>query len=485
MRRWILTAGLAAINALVPGTGAAQSEEGVNVRAFRFYRADSKQTLVTAFVEVPYRLLDAAATGPGAELKYSVAVEVTDTNGAKLYEASWPGRAKAELATIGAKKLEILDVTVPPGMYRMRVTVVDSVAGRQFTDQATIEAWATQPAASDLMLSPAMRLAGGGDTVPGTGELRRGNTMVTPATHLLLTPLRPKAYYLLEVYGAEADSGTMQVQVMDSTGKALVTTRPAEVLVAPGGSVLKGQLDLSGLPAGRYTMVVATDVGGQRQERSDQFVMADFETTMEREQARLAARRESDEGYFASMNERELDEAEAPLIYLTTSDSLSVWKTDPSVAAKQRFLTRFWKQRDPTPGTPKNEFREQFYRLIATANRDYADGARATAPGWKSDRGRVFVKYGVPSDILDRRTSLGKAPPYLVWRYARGKDRYFIFADRTGFGVYKLIATNDLQESGVAGYKDLLGPDALQDVSRWLGIDLFQDDGSTNALQGP
>jgi hypothetical protein len=59
--------------------------------------------------------------------------------------------------------------------------------------------------------------------------------------------------------------------------------------------------------------------------------------------------------------------------------------------------------------------------------------------------------------------------------YRRGKERYYIFADRTGFGVYQLIASNDLKQTGLPGYREILGGEALQDISRWLGLDLFQD----------
>ena len=481
MRRWMFVAGLLAIIALVPAPVAAQSEQGVNVRAFRFFRAENKQTLVTAFVEVPYALLEVTGTGPTAELKYGVAVTVTDVGGATLYEASWPGRARAELATAGARKLEILDVSVPAGKYRIGVTVTDSVSGRQFGSATEFEAWGQQPGASDLMLSPGMRLASESDTAPSPGELRRGNTLVTPATRLRLTPLRAKAFYLVEVYGSGSDSGSMHVEVSDSSGKAILSTRPAPVTLAQGGSVLKGSLDLSGLPAGRYTLSVLTDMNGNRQSRSDQFVMAGFEETMQREEVRLAALKESDEGYFGTMNEEQLNAAEEPLEFLTSRDTLTVWKSGLSLAAKRQFLTNFWSQRDPTPGTPRNERREQFYNLIDQANRAYAEGTRSVTPGWKSDRGRIYVKYGDPSDVLDRRTSLGKAPPYQVWRYTRPRDRFYVFADRTGFGVYKMIGTNDIKESSIAGWKDILGPEALQDVSRWLGIDLFQGDNGINS----
>ncbi len=484
MRRWMAVAG--ALCAFVPAVVAGQGS-GVNIRAYRFYRADSRQTLVTAFVEVPYGLLEAPAAGTGTDLRYGVEVAIFDSAGTRLNDASWPGKLRADLRAPGMVALETLDFALAPGRYRIDATVTDSVSGKQFSARSDLVAWKDSPGASDLVLSPEMRLATGDDTMPRRGERRWGNTLVTSVTQLRLSATRTRAYYLLEAYAPAADSGTMSVEVADSSGKALVHSKPALVRVSPGGSVLKGQLDLAGLPEGRYTLSVKLEVGGRKQERSDQFVMGDFQAAMERESARLAQLKVTDEGYFGTMNEDQLEEAAAPLIYLTRPDSLSVWKTGLSLAAKRAFLTKFWQQRDPSPGTPRNEAREQFYSQIDLANRDYGErnnnrsGGRA---GWRTDRGRIRIKYGEPSDVLDRRTSLGQAPPYQVWRYAKGKEIYYIFADRSGFGAYQLIATNDLKETSRSDYAEMLGAQALQDVSRWLGIDLFQT-GVNRGLDNP
>ena len=104
------------------------------VRAFRFYRPEGHQTLVTAFVEVPYDLLE-APTAPNGELKYGVVVRISDANGIKLNEAAWPGRAKADLRGLKASKLEILDFSVAPGKYHVSVTVTDSVSPAHQTTQ--------------------------------------------------------------------------------------------------------------------------------------------------------------------------------------------------------------------------------------------------------------------------------------------------------------------------------------------------------------
>jgi len=478
MRRWMLVAGLAAMLGTGPVALAAQSNPAVAVRAFRFYRGEGRQTLVTAFVEVPYLLLGAPAAGAGDELTYGVVVAILDSSGTRLNEASWPGRARVELRTPGAVSLEMLDFSLAPGKYRVEVAVTDSGTGQRYSASTEVDAWGDPPGASDLMLSPSMRLATGSDTMPRKGERRWGNTLVTPATRLRLTPVRARAFYLLEAYAPGADSGTMAVQVSDSAGKVMVSSKPAPVWVAPGGSVLKGQLDLTGLPSGQYTLRVKLDLSGMKQERSDQFVMADFQESMQKEEQRLAILKQTDAGYFGTMNENQLDEAQDPLGYLVGADSLAVWKSGLSLAAKRQFLVRFWQQRDPTPGTERNEARVSFYEQIARANQEYGEKGRAGRPGWRTDRGRVRIRNGEPTEVLDRRTALGQAPPYQVWRYTRGKDRYYIFADRTGFGNYQLLATNDLKETGLPDYGRLLGSQALQDISRFIGVDLFQTDRS-------
>jgi len=474
-----LVAGLAAPMVVGPSHAVAQEQSGVVVRAFRSYLAEGQQTLVQALIEVPYGILESAGGQPDGDLRYGVAVQVSDASGARRLQTAWAGAGKAALRARGATKLEILDFAVPPGEYRLDVVVTDSVSGLQYEAGTPIEAWSTAPQASDLVLSPSMRLATGSDTVPMLGEVRRGSTLVTPVIRLKLTPVRSKAYYLLEAYAETADTGAMQAVVMDSAGKVLVSTRPAPVRMGAGGAVLKGQLDLAGLPAGTYSLSVRLQLGGRMVTRSDQFEMADFAETMEKEEERIALLKLTDEGYFGTMSEEELDEAHAPLLYLVSADSMKVWGTGLSLQAKRRWMTDFWTARDPSPGTAKNEAREHFYGLIDYANREFAEAGRKSTPGWRSDRGRIYIRYGAPSDVYDQSRQTGPTAPYLVWKYTRGKELHFIFVDRTGIGAFRLVYSNDLREPAVAGFNELLGQQAMADISNFLGVNLA---GSQNRL---
>ncbi|MFN8650786.1 MAG: GWxTD domain-containing protein [Gemmatimonadales bacterium] len=474
MQRWLLLAGL-----LIAGTETASARDQIapalDVRAFRFYRADGGETLVTGLIEIPYRLLHPE----NGKLAGDISVSVRDSAGLELHRSAWTVRA-LPAANAAATVLEVVEFKLAAGRYNLEVTLHDS-AGQPVTATVPISAYRQAPPASDVVLSPSMRIPEAGDTVLAPGERRVSGVILTPAANLRLTPVRSHLFYMLEVYPGRDTALAMSAEVKDDSGRVVVSTPPRTVRIATGGSVLRGQVDLLGLPAGEYQMVVRLDRGGQVEERTEAFTMADFAETMAAEKGRLAALRGTDEGYFGLMNEDQLNEAEAPLVYLTRSDSLAVWKSGLSLTGKRQFLTTFWAARDPSPGTSRNEAREAFYQRIAEANRRFTEIGRTKVPGWRTARGRISIINGEPTDVLDRRVASGTAPPYLVWRYDRGKPRYYILADRTGFGSYQLIASNDLRETGLPGYREILGAEALQDVSRWLGLDLFQNDRGTSA----
>lgn len=77
---------------------------------------------------------------------------------------------------------------------------------------------------------------------------------------------------------------------------------------------------------------------------------------------------------------------------------------------REKFIEQFWQRRDPTPGTPANEFKEEHYRRISYANQRFASGV----PGWQSDRGRVYISLGPPDEIESHPEKKIEE-----WRYAK------------------------------------------------------------------
>jgi len=99
-------------------------------------------------------------------------------------------------------------------------------------------------------------------------------------------------------------------------------------------------------------------------------------------------------------------------------------------------LNNFWLQRDPTPGSAENEIKGEFFRRVRLANRSFLFMRQ---PGWRTDRGRVFIKHGEPDEIDDYPFA-PNSHPYQEWHYFRGgRYRKFTFLDENEDGDYRLI----------------------------------------------
>lgn len=96
------------------------------------------------------------------------------------------------------------------------------------------------------------------------------------------------------------------------------------------------------------------------------------------------------------------DFIDGPTGYVITSSEKAAFKKLTTDDEREQFIEAFWQRRNPDPGNPENEYKEEFYRRIAYANEHYASGI----PGWRTDRGRIYIMYG-PPDEQDNHDSGG------------------------------------------------------------------------------
>ncbi len=174
---------------------------------------------------------------------------------------------------------------------------------------------------------------------------------------------------------------------------------------------------------------------------------------------------------FARANEMQLDSMYAPMVYLLDPAEQRVYD-QLAVDGKRRFLREAWAKRDPQHGAGGvNQAMQRFYAAVEYANRAFREGGAGQVSGWRTDRGRVYLKNG-PWDEILRRPAASPAP-YQVWRYTRGRPRYYVFLDQSQLGVYRLIFTNDRSEVGQQDWGQLLSPEDSVDVVRFLGLSNF------------
>jgi GWxTD domain-containing protein len=103
--------------------------------------------------------------------------------------------------------------------------------------------------------------------------------------------------------------------------------------------------------------------------------------------------------------------------------------------ARKEFIADFWAKRDPTPETEENEFKNEFFNRLEYANKRFKEGL----PGWKTDRGRVYIFMGPPDKFEEFFTHerTGVRGPVLWWfyyDYALGIE----FVDERNDGTYKM-----------------------------------------------
>jgi GWxTD domain-containing protein len=139
------------------------------------------------------------------------------------------------------------------------------------------------------------------------------------------------------------------------------------------------------------------------------------------------------------------------VVYIISDEEKKAFKALQTDEERESFIEQFWLRRDPSPDTEENEYREEHYRRIAYANDNFASGI----PGWKSDRGMIYIKYGAPDErdqhnggTEQREITEGGGTtsmyPYEKWRYRYldgiGTNVEIEFVDTTMTGEFHMTS---------------------------------------------
>ncbi|MCW5978228.1 MAG: GWxTD domain-containing protein [Bryobacteraceae bacterium] len=199
------------------------------------------------------------------------------------------------------------------------------------------------------------------------------------------------------------------------------------------------------------------------------------QTEKERRQQEKKLRKELEAPYKKWLNE--------DVSYVITDEERSAWKKLQTAEEMEQFIEQFWLRRDPTPDTAENEYKEEHYRRIAYANERYASGI----PGWKTDRGRIYITFGPPDEIESHPSGGSYVRPYEEgggttstypfeqWRYrwieGVGSDIIIEFVDPTMTGEYRM--TMDPSEKDALLYVPNAGLTMMEEMGLSSKADRF------------
>jgi len=150
---------------------------------------------------------------------------------------------------------------------------------------------------------------------------------------------------------------------------------------------------------------------------------------------------------------------EQDVAYIITDDERRAFKKLVTDDEREQFIEQFWRKRDPDPDTDENEYREEYYERIAYTNQHFASGI----PGWKTDRGRIYIMFGPPHEkeshpsggSYDRPSYHGGGStttyPFEIWFYRHipgvGSGVEIEFVDPTGSGEYRIARSPDEKDA--------------------------------------
>lgn len=296
----------------------------------------------------------------------------------------------------------ILPVRAEPGRYRAEVIMRETAAGRQARVAWNLEVpdYASLPLSiSSLWISDPTAAKADSATLPPAGWVLR---------HRFGEPLGPLVVSG-EVYRHDGGSGAPHLtwRILGSRGDEVQRGE----MILPVGERIAFRLhpEFASLWLGGYFLEVRVEVTGHEARR------------------RLSFQMDATAGTFATDSQQSLELIEL----IATPDEVRELREAAAVLRKEAW-NRFWRRRDPTPGTSENEFRDEFFTRVRYADEQFS----VLGPGWRSDRGRVYIQFGPPEQVESRPMNLD-TPAYEIWTYVR-EGRRFVFVDYDGFGRYEL-----------------------------------------------
>ncbi len=393
-------------------------------------RSTDGSSQVDIYTAIPYSNLRFRSVSAGFEAKYTVTVEIfrVDERGRQLgliANRSW--ERDVNVTTYNETQVDTIDratqsLSVEPGRYAVEVQVEDGASRRSFVREMAVAVnrfdrgvSMSDPLLLDRYDSSRRRLY---PNVGGTIRTDQDDFTVyydiyaQQPTDLRVTYVATEKNHISDRPSFRALLGLSEGDQED-LGTPLALTERLQVRAGKNPATLR--IETENFSVGDYVLSI-------RLETAEGTLVA--EASKE-----FAVRWMGLEGQI-----RNLGEAIAQLRYIARDGDVREMRRAETQEEKLRLFRAFWDNRDPTPGTQRNERMEEYYYRVSYANERYS---RLTDSGWNTDRGEVYIRFGEP-DIVDRHPFNYGTKPYEIWYYNR-HGRQFYFVDDTGMGDYELL----------------------------------------------
>ncbi len=404
---------------------------------------DSTSNYVEVYYSFNQQTMKYVQTDSSNYLEAYLHVSIQDTSSGKyLINNKWRIASTIKDSTqISDKSLVgVISFVLPEGFYKCVVggTAGETADKQKFiTDHVNVKPLHTHDiSVSDIQLASKILQ----DSQNKSSIFYKNTFEVVPIPTEVFGESLPVVFYYYEVYSSKealAKDSVLQISsLVYNSKRKVVYSKIFSIKNTIKSRVEVGAIPVNKFPTDTYTLIVSVlDTAKQKGISSSKrfFVynpkVVNTDTASAKGQTYVAS-------VFGVMSIEECDDLYSKSKYIATGPEVDQWGKLSTLAGKREFLYNFWKKRDPDPATNQNEYFNQYLKRIQESNKKYGT---ITRPGWKTDRGRVYIKYGEPSEI-ERFPNQTDSKPYEIWHYNELEGGViFVFADLTGFSDYQLV----------------------------------------------
>jgi len=328
---------------------------------------------------------------------------------------------------------------VPPGNYLLKISATDlgdSSRRNLYTENLKIH-----PFFNDKISISDVELCSRIIQNNNKSSLFYKNTYeVIPNPSLIYSNKLPVLFYYSELYNLKEDHFTSNLvlikKVFNSRHK-LVFRQVKSVKRNANSIVEVGIINLRKFSTDSYTLVISLNdtSKGIGSSSSQQFFYYNPEK-LNTATTKLTSKQPYLSSEYGVLTESDCDLLFDESKYIASAKEIATYRKLKNLNGKRRFLYNFWLRRDPNPSTPENEFKDKYMKRLQYVNEHFGT---INKPGYKTDRGRVYLIYG-PYDQIDRYPSEPNRKPYEIWYYNSIEGGViFVFGDLGGYSDYELL----------------------------------------------
>lgn len=322
-----------------------------------------------------------------------------------------------------------------PGTYKVTITV--SANGVDKEGEAELMLTVPEFESSTFSLSQIEFVSEVQNKIDGSPFIK-GDKKIIPNPWRRYGALNSRLSFFYEIYNMPSGSDLRgEYAITDNKGRTVKKLSDIEYSNSSGNVSIVHGINISNLPTGTYNLNIelADSASSSSTSQSRTFEVIQMDTSSQHK----------------GLTEEDAEIGGGLIQYLGTPAQHSFYE-DLDQAGKAQYIIDFWAQNDPTPGTPENEFLQKIMERFHYANKNFK---WQNIPGWKTDRGRIIIKYGMPDDIEYHNTE-ADMKNYEIWTYNQDKQFNFVFADIRSNGNFKLINSTKEGEVSDPNWRDYL-----------------------------